>query len=55
MRFNQSMQSINESDGFVQTVLVLSSPSSVSITIHVLTIDGSGHGKFILIILMFTS
>ena len=47
VRFNQPMQSINESNGFIQTVLALNSPSSVNITIHVFSIDGSALGKFL--------
>ena len=47
VRFNQSLQSVHESNGFTQNVLVLSSPSSVDITIHVSTNDGSARGKFL--------
>lgn len=47
VRFNQSLQDVNESNGFMQSVLLLSSPSSVNITIHVSTNDGSARGKFL--------
>ena len=43
--FEQSTYSVNESDGIVQPVLVLSNPPAVDITVHVLCIDGSIDGS----------
>ena len=39
--FEQSTYNVNEDDGVVQPVLVLSSPPVVNITVYVLSIDGS--------------
>ena len=41
VHFNKSMYNVNESDGIVQTILILSSPPAVDVTVHVLSIDGS--------------
>ena len=35
------MYNVNESDGIVQTILILNSPPAVDVTVHVLGIDGS--------------
>ena len=35
LRFNQTVYSVNEDDGIVQPVLVLSNPSSYDVTIQV--------------------
>ena len=43
--FNESVYSVNEYDGVVQPVLVLSSPSSSDVTIEVVVIGGSATGK----------
>ena len=42
--FNQSTYSVDEDDGPVQPVLVLSNPSSTNITVKVLSTDGSATG-----------
>ena len=39
--FNESAYCVNEDDGTVQTVLVLSSPPAINITIHVSSTGGS--------------
>ena len=41
VHFHESAYVVNESDGIVQPVLVLSSPPAVDITIHVFSTDGS--------------
>ena len=43
--FNQTSYSIEESKGFLQPVLVLSSPSSVDITVEVREYSGSATRK----------
>ena len=43
--FNQSVYSINEPDGPVQPVLVLSNPSSTDITVTVSNTGGSATGE----------
>ena len=45
MSFNQSTYIVNEDDGLVQIVLVLSHPVSTSATIAVSTTDISAKGK----------
>ena len=45
VHFNKSTYSVNEGDGIVQPVLVLSSPPVVDITVHVLCVDGSAVHK----------
>ena len=45
MNFEQPSYSVDESDRFVQPVLVFSKPSSVSYTVQVITTDGSATGK----------
>ena len=39
--FEQSTYSVNESDGIVQPVIILSNPPAVDITVQVLCINGS--------------
>ena len=41
VRFNESVYGYDEDDGIVQTVLVLSSPPAVDITVYVLSNNGS--------------
>ena len=43
--FNQSVYSVNESDGPVQPVLILSSPSSTEVTVMVFSTGGSATGE----------
>ena len=43
--FNESVYSVNEYDGVVQPVLVLSDPLSSDITVEVIVIGGSATGK----------
>ena len=45
MKFNQSTYNVDEDDGPVQPVLLLSNPSSTDITISVFSTDGSATGK----------
>ncbi|XP_065895682.1 sodium/calcium exchanger 1-like [Dysidea avara] len=44
--FNQSTYTINEDDGLVTIVLILSNPSTTDITVQVLTTDGSATGEY---------
>ena len=44
--FNQSTHTINEDDGLVTIVLILSDPSTTDITVQVLTTDGSATGEY---------
>ena len=41
LRFNQRMYSINESDGLVQPMLILSGPLTTDLPLQVMTIDSS--------------
>ena len=43
--FEEQTYSINETDGKVEPVLVLSNPSSSVITVQVFSTDGSATGK----------
>ena len=45
VNFEQMTYNIDEDNGLVQPVLVLSNPSSTTITIEVLSIDESATGK----------
>ena len=45
MFFNQSIYSVNENDGQVQPVIVLSNPSSTDITVEVTDEQGTATGK----------
>ena len=45
MRFEELAYIVNETDGRVEPVLVLSNPSSSVITVQVFSIDGSATGK----------
>ena len=45
--FSQSTYSVNEGDGVVQPVLVLSNPSSADITVQVRSNDNTATGKAI--------
>ena len=47
MRFTQSTYRVNEDEGAVQFVLVLSHPASTNITVTVSSIDKSAKGKLI--------
>ena len=44
--FNQTTYIINENDGALQLVLILSNPSSTDITIHVNITDGLATGEY---------
>ena len=44
VKFNQSVYSIDEDEGLVQPVLVLSNPSSYHITIEAFSTDGTATG-----------
>ena len=43
--FEQRIYDVNETDGNLQTTLVLSNPSSSVITVQVFSTDGSATGK----------
>ena len=43
--FEDSTYTVNEADGNVQPVLVLSNPSSTAITVEVFSTGGSATGK----------
>ena len=43
--FNQLTYSVNENAGTIQLVVVISEPLSDSITIQIITIDGSATGE----------
>ena len=45
VRFQQQTYTVNETDGRVEPVLVLSNPSSSVITVQVFSTDGSATGK----------
>ena len=45
--FNESVYSVNEDDGTVQTVLVLSSPPAINIIVHVSSTGGSAVDEII--------
>ena len=45
MAFSQSTYSVDEDDGPAQPVLVLSNPSSSTITVQVTNTDGSATGE----------
>ena len=43
--FNESTYSVNENEGSVHPVLVLSNPSSSDVTVHVIVSDGTAMGE----------
>ena len=43
--FEQQTYNVNETDGQIEPVLVLSNPSSTAITVEVFSTDGSATGK----------
>ena len=45
MSFEQQVYTVNETDGNVQLVLVLSNPSSTNITVVLFSTGGSATGK----------
>ena len=45
VKFNQSSYSVNESDGQMQPVLLLSDPLSTNITVQVINLDITATGK----------
>ena len=51
VRFEESSYSVDERNGLVHSVLILSSPSSASITIGILNINGNATGMCSLVIL----
>ena len=46
VRFELPNYSVDEYDESVEFAVVLSNPSSIDITVHVFTIDGSAAGKY---------
>ena len=46
LKFNQRMYNINESDGLVQPMLILSDPLITSLSLQVITIDSSATSKW---------
>ena len=45
VNFEQQTYNVNEDDGKVEPVLILSNPSSTAITVEVFSTDGSATGK----------
>ena len=43
--FNESTYSVNENEGSVRPVLVLSNPSSTDVIVHVIDSDGTAMGE----------
>ena len=48
VNFNQTKYLVNQHDGPVQPVIVLSNPSSIDITVRVVSIDGTATGECVL-------
>ena len=44
--FNQSVYSVNEDEGAVQLVLILTSPPSTDVIVEVFNTDGSATGDY---------
>ena len=51
IKFEKSSYSVDEGNRTVQPVLILSNPSSTSITINILNIDDTATGMYSLVIL----
>ena len=51
--FNQTMYSVVEGAGPAQPVLVLSGPSSMTITVNVTSTDGSATGEYCSILINY--
>ena len=51
IKFEQSSYSVNEGNGPVQPVLILTNPSSTSITVNILSFNGTATGMYSLVIL----
>ena len=51
--FNQTMYSVSEGAGPAQPVLVLSGPSSMTITVNVTNTDGSATGEYCSILINY--
>ena len=47
VRFSQSMYNVDESDGVVQILLILSNPSSTALNVTVFATDESADGKYV--------
>ena len=45
--FGQAMYTVDENDGVVQILLILSNPSSATLNLTVFTTDISANGKYI--------
>ena len=52
--FEQQNYNVNETDGKVEPVLVLSKPSVADITVEVFSTDGSAAGKLLTILNLYT-
>ena len=50
VNFSQSAYMVDENDGMVQFILLLSNPSSTNITVEVSSIDGSATGEYLAIV-----
>ena len=46
VKFNQEMYAINESDGLVKPVLILSDPLPTNLFLQVMTVDSSATSKW---------
>ena len=51
--FEESAYSVDENDGPAQPVLVLSNPSSMTITVQVTNTDGSATGEYCSILINY--
>ena len=51
--FNQSVYSVNEDEGAVQLVLVLTSPLSTDVTVEVFNTDGLATGDYCSILIYY--
>ena len=51
--FNQTLYSVSEGAGPAQPVLVLSGPSSMTITVNVTSTDGSATGEYCSILINY--
>ena len=49
--FNQLTYNVDEDDGPIQPVVLISEPLSIDITVQIITIDGSATGEYYSILL----
>ena len=51
--FSQSVYSVDEDTGVIESILVLSNPSSTDITVEVFNTDGSATGEYCSILINY--